>query len=93
LAAQHDLRRKAHRITELIRRHDAHERLSDEEMNELRIGPTVEEYKPIIDSIRAERRSAAPSKKTRAKNEERTLTLIQSEPLDLTKYGDDDDNE
>jgi hypothetical protein len=93
MAAQHDLRRKAQRITDLIRKHDAHERLSDDEMNELRIGPTVEEYKPIIDAIRDERRSAAPSKKTRAKNQERALTLVKSEPLDLTKYGDDDDNE
>ena len=79
----HDLRRKVLQHTDLLRRHAAHEELTKEENDELKRGLSVEEYKPIIDAIRDERRSAAPSRKVREKVEKVAKAKAISEPVDL----------
>ncbi len=84
--ATHDLRRKAQRFTELVRRREAHLPLTDEEKEELQRGPTVEEYKPIIDAIRGERRAAIPAKKVREKTERVSKAKAASEPVDLDAF-------
>jgi hypothetical protein len=90
MAATHDLRRKAQRLYNLRRRYVAHDKLSDDEMNELRIGITteeeIEEYAKIIDDIRGERRSASPSKKTKATTAVREEKAVQTKPIDLFKF-------
>ena len=90
MAAQHDLRRKAQRLTDLHRKHAAHEKLSEAEMSELRIGITdeeeIKEYTEIIESIRGERRGAQPSRKTRAVKDQQELRETRSKPIDLNQF-------
>lgn len=65
-----DLRHRVLRFTELRRRRDAHMPLTEAETAELSAGIPADEYIDIIEQIRHERRSAAPSSKaTRGKAE------------------------
>ncbi len=79
----HDLRRKVLQYMDILRKHAAHEEMTKEENEILERGVTKEEYKPIVDAIRDERRSAAPSKKVREKVEKVARAKAITEPVDL----------
>ncbi len=79
----HDLRRKVLEYMDILRKHAAHEEMTKEEMKIIERGVTKEEYKPIVDAIRDERRSAGPSKKVREKTEKVTRAKAITEPVDL----------
>jgi hypothetical protein len=74
-----DLRPRVLEWAELKRRHAAGEPLSSEEQQLLAEGIPAAEYRSqIIDMIRHERRSAAPSEKVKKATK---LRLVQSTPL------------
>ncbi len=84
--SEHDLRRRAQRLTDLRRRYEAHDILSDEEKAELQRGIPPEDMREIVSSIRQERRAATPSKKTKAVEK----TRAQSKPVDIHSFLDEE---
>ena len=82
----HDLRRKAQRLTDLRRRKEARDPLTDEEMAELRQGIPASEMREHIDAIRGERRSAAPAKKVKVAKEKVAKEKAKTEPTDILSF-------
>lgn len=82
----HDLRRRAHRLTELRRRKEAHDTLTDEEMEILRQGIPASEMREHIETIRGERRSAAPARKVKEKTEKVAKAKAKAEPIDILSF-------
>ena len=87
----HDLRQKVQRLTDLRRRYEVHEKLSDADIEELRRGIPAKEYKEIvIDGIRKERRAATPAKKVRVAKEKIEKEKIVAAPIDLDSFLDEE---
>jgi hypothetical protein len=59
-------------------------------MAELRHGIPADEMHEIVASIRGERRAAAPSKKTKTKDEKIAKEKIKAAPIDINKFLDEE---
>ena len=86
----HDLRRKAQRITELRRRKEAHDTLTDEEMAELQQGIPASEMREHIEAIRGERRNATPAKKSKEGKEK--IARQKAEPVNILDFLEEEHN-
>ncbi len=86
----HDLRRKAQHLSDLRRRYESHEKLSDEERAELQRGIPASEMREIVDAIRLERRSAQPTAKTKKATAAREAASAPVVPIDLSKFLNDE---
>lgn len=82
----HDLRRKAQRLTDLRRRKEARDPLTEEEMAELQYGMPASEMRIHIETIRGERRNAAPAKKVKAAKEKVAKEKAKTEPIDIFSF-------
>ena len=79
--ASHDLRRKAQHLSDLRRRYEAHDILTDEEKAELAKGIPWGEMKEIVDAIRLERRSASETTKTKKATATREAKQAEAGPV------------
>lgn len=96
----HDLRRRLQHFTDLRRRKEARDTLTDEEMAELNTGIPASEMRQHIDAIRGERRGAAPARKVREKAEKATKAITKATtktapttptgPVDILSFMDEE---
>jgi peptidoglycan hydrolase CwlO-like protein len=96
----HDLRRRLQHFTDLRRRKEARDVLTDEEMAELQRGIPASEMREHVEAIRGERRSAAPARKVKEKAEKAekaakaatkaTPTPKPAEPVDILSFLDEE---
>jgi hypothetical protein len=97
----HDLRRRLQHFTDLRRRKEARDVLTDEEMAELQRGIPASEMREHVEAIRGERRSAAPARKVKEKAEKaekaaKAVTKVAiptpkpAEPVDILSFLDEE---